>query len=413
MHDLINNIGFQDMIMNQNNSTFSNCYDSTEDEDETLKTVGLWIEGVLPIVIGVPGIIGNVVASVILSRKSMRNSFNFLLIALAIYDSCYIFLDILQKRKELHTSAYIILFPYLLYPLEMIAMTGSILLTVAIALERYTAVHYPISYRQTLKNADAMKKRVATYLIPMTIICISFNVTKFLELSYQCEDLTKIEAINNQTLYFTKLAMKDLSFSTNNHRTDQFNNDLLPISKEAFDQELTLSNDTTCDENTISRRYQIIVNEFRKTPAYGIYFNCFRFVCIGVIPFVLLVVLNARIYSDLQKRQIKKASNAVDKNGDQKEALANKISDTAKIQVQSNKNDEAKITDQEQIELAPLVKKTSNPASNFNMSTKKKEDQMRGQDRALAFIMMGYVMVFLICHSPRLLLNIYELATVR
>ena len=399
-----------------NNTTFKNCYPYNPDEQETLNTIGLWIEGVLPIVIGVPGIIGNMVASIILSRKSMRNSFNFLLIALAIYDSCYIILDIFQKRTELHTSTYIILFPYLLYPLEMIAMTGSILLTVAIALERFTAVHYPISYRQTMKNANAMKKRVATYLIPMTIICIGFNVTKFLELSYQCEDVTKLEAVSNHDFHLSKASQKNMSFHTDIHVADEYNNNQFQVSKDVFNKEFTFDNDTTCDENTQTRRYLIVVNEFRKTPAYGIYFNCFRFVCIGVIPFVLLVFLNAQIYSDLQKRKINKgnkASNGFNKNADQKEATEKKMTDISKVQVQLNKNNDAPITEQEQIELAPLVKKTSDKASDFNMSAKKKEDQMRGQDRALVFIMMGYVMVFLICHSPRLLLNIYELATVR
>ena len=400
-------------MMNQdNNTTLLNCYVSTDRETETLRVIGLWIEGVLPIVIGIPGIIGNVVASVILSRKSMRNSFNFLLIALAIYDSCYIILDIFQKRKELHTSAYIILFPYLLYPLEMIAMTGSILLTVAIALERYTAVHYPISYRQTMKNANAMKKRVATYLIPMTIICILFNVTKFMEMSYQCEDVLKIESINNRKFSSANASKEAISSPIPSHDNDAYNNNLMQDFEEALNQDTLTDNDTSCDENTKTKRYLIIVNEFRKTPAYGIYFNCFRFTCIGVIPFVLLVYLNAQIYSDLQKRQMnkgKKVSDALDKKNDEKKALAKKTSDLGKLQKQLSKTSESNVPEQEQIEMAPLVKKTSNA----NMSAKKKEDQMRGQDRALAFIMMGYVMVFLICHSPRLLLNIYELATIR
>ena len=34
-------------------------------------------------------------------------------------------------------------------------------------------------------------------------------------------------------------------------------------------------------------------------------------------------------------------------------------------------------------------------------------------ENGLALIMMGYVLVFFICHSPRLMLNIYELATIR
>ena len=66
----------------------------------------------------------------------------------------------------------------------------------------------------------------------------------------------------------------------------------------------------------------------------------------------------------------------------------------------------------EKIELAPLVEKICKTKASFKYWTKNKEEKM-GQDRALAFIMMGYVMVFLICHSPRLLLNIYELAAIR
>lgn len=294
----------------------------------------------------------------------------------------------------------------------MIAMTGSILLTVAIALERYTAVHYPISYRQTMKNANAMKKRVATYLIPMTIICILFNVTKFMEMSYQCEDVLKIESINKRIFSSSNASKEAISSPIPSRDNDAYNNNLMQDFEEALNQDSITDNETSCDENTETKRYLIIVNEFRKTPAYGIYFNCFRFTCIGVIPFVLLVYLNAQIYSDLQKRQMnkgKKVSDALDKKNDEKKAIAKTTSSIGKLQKQESRNSECNVPEQEQIELAPLVKKTSNA----NMSAKKKEDQMRGQDRALAFIMMGYVMVFLICHSPRLLLNIYELATIR
>ena len=41
-----------------------------------------------------------------------------------------------------------------------------------------------------------------------------------------------------------------------------------------------------------------------------------------------------------------------------------------------------------------------------NAKRRRMEDQM-------ASIFMGYILVFLICHSPRLMLNIYELATIR
>jgi len=276
------------------NHTELNCYNSTEQNDALLQNIGFWVEGVLPIIIGVPGIVGNVFAAIILSGKTMRNSFNILLIALAIYDSGYVLLDIFQKRSELHNNFYVMIFPYLLYPLEMIAMTGSILLTVAIAIERYTAVHYPISYRQTLKNANAMKKRVASYLIPVTLICIAFNVTKFLELSYICTDLAKTNKDNNNVTIDSGKAYKEDQIDITNTNTS-----LDEITK-------VQQYDNMCDEETKTYQYTITVNEFRKNPTYAIHFNWFRFMSIGVVPFILLVYLNAQVYSDLQKRQTNK-----------------------------------------------------------------------------------------------------------
>ena len=117
----------------------------------------------------------------------MRNSFNLLLIALALCDNTYVFFDILDKNSAFHTNLYIMMFPYFLYPFKMMAMTGSILLTVTIAIERYVAVHYPINFRQAMASgASALRKRVATYLIPVLLICILFNVTKLFEISYMC-----------------------------------------------------------------------------------------------------------------------------------------------------------------------------------------------------------------------------------
>lgn len=43
-----------------------------------------------------------------------------------------------------------------------------------------------------------------------------------------------------------------------------------------------------------------------------------------------------------------------------------------------------------------------------------KEEKERGRtENSLAVIMMVYVLIFLICHSPRLLLNLHELTTIR
>ena len=56
--------------------------------------------------------------------------------------------DLFRKSFQLMTSVHTYLFPYLLYPGQMIMMTASIFMTVAIAMERYAAVHYPLNYNQ-------------------------------------------------------------------------------------------------------------------------------------------------------------------------------------------------------------------------------------------------------------------------
>ena len=52
------------------------------------------------------------------------------------------------------------------------------------------------------------------------------------------------------------------------------------------------------------------------------------------------------------------------------------------------------------------VKISTPPAQVTNESRRKKEDN-------LAAVFMGFIIVFLVCHLPRLLLNIHELATIR
>ncbi|TRY80550.1 hypothetical protein TCAL_10965, partial [Tigriopus californicus] len=174
----------------------------------------------------------------------MRNSFNLLLIVLSCFDNVYLLGGILEAIRRdfgLATKSHIILFPYFLYPVQSIAMTGSILLTVTIALERYVAVHYPINYSQSLNGGNALRSRMAKYLTPVAFCSILFNVTKFFE--------AKLD-----------------------YRPDEDMPSLIPTN-------------------------------LRTNPDYSIYFNWFRFIAIGVVPFGLLVFFNAQIYRALHQRR--------------------------------------------------------------------------------------------------------------
>ena len=66
------------------------CPDLTESDNHLKKEVAYWLEGVFLVVVAFLGIVGNFLASLILARKEMRNSFNMLLVALAFFDTTYL-----------------------------------------------------------------------------------------------------------------------------------------------------------------------------------------------------------------------------------------------------------------------------------------------------------------------------------
>ena len=111
----------------------------------------------------------------------MRNSFNLLLIALICMDSCFLItsiVDCFRKGFFLTTDVHTWMFPYFLHPFISIAVTGSIFMTVAIALERYWAVHYPIDYSQVIRftsfDCRNVKRNIRLFCLATSLIQINF-----------------------------------------------------------------------------------------------------------------------------------------------------------------------------------------------------------------------------------------------
>ena len=172
-----------------NNTTFDafiNCPIFSEEDEIFLKMFSFWVEGVIQTICAIFGIFGNIIASIIITRKEMRNSFNLLLVSLACFDSTYLLGSILESIRKpnafgVSSEVHIMLFPYLLYPANQIAISGSIFMTVAIAWERYIAVHYPLDYNQAMNDSNAVRKRLLKYVGPVLILAIVFNLGKFFE----------------------------------------------------------------------------------------------------------------------------------------------------------------------------------------------------------------------------------------
>ena len=81
----------------------------------------------------------------------MRNTFNFLLALLNFTDSCFLLgmiLEVLRNNFRLETNFHRMIHPYFLYPLNSIALTFSIFMTISIAFERYDAMHNIAQHNQ-------------------------------------------------------------------------------------------------------------------------------------------------------------------------------------------------------------------------------------------------------------------------
>ncbi len=101
--------------------------------------VKFWVEGVALSAVAVMGVAGNALSSLVLSRHELRNPFNLLLIGLAFFDTVYIVCSLLYSVHRCFYAAsqlQLLLTPLLLFPGLNIAMTGSVLMIVAIAFER-------------------------------------------------------------------------------------------------------------------------------------------------------------------------------------------------------------------------------------------------------------------------------------
>ena len=88
-----------------------------------LDSLSFWVEGVALTAVAAVGVVGNALASVIVVRKEMRNSFNLLLVSPAVFDSTYLLgamLDAARRFFSLQTDLHVILFPHFLYPVNQV-----------------------------------------------------------------------------------------------------------------------------------------------------------------------------------------------------------------------------------------------------------------------------------------------------
>ena len=62
--------------------------------------LSFWLEGVVLVIFSILGLLMNALCCCVLLSKNMRNTFNLLLIALALFDSGYLFGQILEAFRK-------------------------------------------------------------------------------------------------------------------------------------------------------------------------------------------------------------------------------------------------------------------------------------------------------------------------
>lgn len=116
-----------------------------------------------------------------------------------------------------------------------------------------------------MNDDRVMRKRVAKYLIPVCIISFVFNIPKFFEAQIEFDD-PEVDAANNT------ISVSELN---SNARWQQ-----------------------SCSEFNLQEETgpRITLTPMRTHPVYSSYNSWSRLFVLGIIPFMLLVFFNAKIY---------------------------------------------------------------------------------------------------------------------
>lgn len=138
----------------------------------------------------------------------MNSIFNKLLVFLAVFDNVYIVCSVLEglRKHKAFSQVHEYAFGYFLYPLHNFVLCCSIYITVTLALERFRAVWRPVEYHNKCKGANPWARVTTTYIIPVLIFSVVFNIPKLLEVEF----VVKSFEDGNRTLASpTKLRLDD------------------------------------------------------------------------------------------------------------------------------------------------------------------------------------------------------------
>ena len=170
----------------------SMCTEMTEYEIYIADQLDFWLGIVLLGIICGIGIAMNCLAIFILvTRKELKNIFNFLLIQLLLFDTVLLILTVLRIILNMFGSYNRLPYAhYLAFVGLAISMTGSIYMTIVIALERYVCTNYPVAHQRYWVGSNSYLIYYLKFVLPVTVFVVCFNIPQFFEMEIVWDDDT-------------------------------------------------------------------------------------------------------------------------------------------------------------------------------------------------------------------------------
>ena len=376
-----------------------NCKCGYDPGCNQMDTIEFVFEGVLSSIVGLIGILGNVSAIFYYRkrRSNLKTTFHGLMLALAAFDLIIILSAILLfsiPRFSCNfegTSFYQTYAPWIFF-INHVGLEGSIYLTIAITVERYLVICQPMFYRSKLWPTKF-------FVVPITCFSILFCIPKLFELEAKVH--YKINHLANFTMNteiiqqcLLPLAYKQMAHQQQDQASSGSSYETCAMWFERNFDETTkhIDTPTSCSKFNLeelldkiltkSTLSTLIPTQLRQNPCYyQVYIVWLNIIFNAIIPFLVLIILNAYIlhYLILNERRgsSKRSGNDVNRGKFGKQISLDRESSRLRIH-------------------------------HHPSQMRKRENKV-----ALAKVSLAIVFIFIICHSIKWIPNIYEFYWVR
>lgn len=144
--------------------------------------LNFYVNGVMTAAVTGLGLVGNALAVIVLTRRTMHTSTNCFLTALAIWDSVVLLASLLlMSLGEIVPGFSSDALPYVivyLYPVALVAQTATVWLTVSFTVERYIAVCHPL---QAASMCTIPRARIV--IVVIALVSVLYNMPRWFEYS--------------------------------------------------------------------------------------------------------------------------------------------------------------------------------------------------------------------------------------